>query len=576
MRRSFLRTALAICAGSLGLASGARAEGAIYEGIAYAGDADGAPTLDLYLPAKSDTRPPLLAFVQSRFWQDDRRLAELVHGLARPLQQEGAAVALIRHRAAPQYAHPRQAEDVAAALAFLFEHADEYGYDPARVALAGRGSGAQIAALVALDPQYLAAHHRSPDSLIGVGAHSGVYDLDPDGGFENEEESEMVAQAFPKPADRKSGSPLAHLRADAPLFLVTFAEADLPDAQPRGFAFAKALREAGHPAAEAFGIPGRDYRSQLDLGEDTNPMRQHLLALLGLGPSYTSLSETFAMRRFWRDPSLHSADFWKDARQVKTHDATPEFDEELNLPFVATGGPPRLRPQRYQALDLIPWLERHADRVGRGRYLVLTNARGEKAFFSLAALRELEPQIVIGIDAERELFRIVDFYHTDRRTTWQQPEAETWILARPVGAFLHFAKPAPPSVDTRAIGRFALTPESFAVVDADPLAPLADLPPADRELVTGEFHCVSCHAFRGVGGRASHLRARDGERVGGYGLPLEEYPPQVWRRYCLEQAEVAGLIGASPVPLGEHAQALFELVERERARTATPTTTTTP
>jgi acetyl esterase/lipase len=570
MRRSFACTALALalCAGSLMGADTARSQGAIHEGIAYAGDAEGAPTLDLYLPAPSDTRPPLLAFVQSRFWRDDARLRELVHGLARPLQHEGAAVALIRHRAAPQYAHPRQAEDVAAALAFLFDHADEYGYDPARIALAGRGSGAQLAALVALDPRYLAAHHRSPDALLGVGAQSGVYDLDPEGGFENAEEREMVAEAFPKPADLEDGSPVSHLRKDAPLFLVTFAEADLPDAQPRGLAFAKALRDAGHPAAEAFGIPGRDYRNQLDLSAEANPLREHLLALLGLGPAYTSLTETFAMRRYWRDPSFQSAGFWKDAKHVKTHEATPQFSEELNLPFTATGTPPRLRPQRYQALDLIPWLERHADTVGRGRYLVLTNARGEKAFFSLAALREFEPRIVIGVDDERELFHVVDFYHTDRRTTWQQPEAETWLLARPVGAFLTFAKPAPPSVDTRAIGRFALTPESFAVVDADPLAPLADLAPADRELVTDEFHCTGCHAFRGVGGRASHLRARDGERVGGYGLPLEEYPPEVWRRYCFEQAQVAGLIGASPVPLGEHARALFELVEQERARTA--------
>src|SRR5262244_3361630 len=104
MTRSVLRTALALAlSGVLSSAGVARAEGAIHERIAYAGDAEEAPTLDLYLPAPSGTRPPLLAFVQSRFWQDDRRLDELVHGLARPLQHEGAAVALIRHRAAPQY-----------------------------------------------------------------------------------------------------------------------------------------------------------------------------------------------------------------------------------------------------------------------------------------------------------------------------------------------------------------------------------------------------------------------------------------------------------------------------------------
>ena len=344
--------------------------------------------------------------------------------------------------------------------------------------------------------------------------------------------------------------------------------ADLPGAQAAGLAFAQALRDAGHPAAEAFGITGHDYRNQVDLGGD-NPLHQHLLALLQLGPASTRLPETFAMRAYWREPGLSAAGFWKDSKHVVEHEATPRFLEDLNLLFTASGGPPRLRPKRYQALDLFPWLERHAKEVGRGRHLVLTNARGEKGFFSLDALRPYDPQIVIGIDDEREPFRLVDFYHTDRRTTWQQPDAEQWILARPVGAFLHFAKPAPANIDPRAIGRFALTPGSFATTDSDPLTPLASLSPDDRALLTDEFHCVSCHSFRGAGGRAAHLRARDGEHVGGYGLPLEEYPPQVWRRYCFAQPEVAALIGANPVPLGDHAKALFELVERERA-TPTP------
>ena len=89
---------------------------------------------------------------------------------------------------------------------------------------------------------------------------------------------------------------------------------------------------------------------------------------------------------------------------------------------------------------------------------------------------------------------------------------------------------------------------------------------AERRLVTEKLRCVSCHQLRGVGARAGHLRAWDGEIVGGFGLPLEEYPPAVWRRYCFEQLAVAEEIGASPVPLGDDARLLFELVERERRR----------
>jgi acetyl esterase/lipase len=543
----------------------ADAEAAVHESLAYAGDRDSQRTLDLYVPSPREPAPPLLAFVLGGFWREDENGSALGQWLARPLQRAGAAVALISVRPAPLAQHPRQAEDVAAALAFLVSHAAEYGYDARRIALAGRASGAQLATLVALDRRYLEAHELSPDTLLGVASLSGFYDLAPKKGFASDEIEALVAAAFPTPAARRDGSPLSHLRADAPLVLATFAEADLPGAQQSGLDITRELREKGHPAAEAFGISGRDQRSQLDLRDPKNPLRQHLLALLGLNESFGTLRETFAMRRYWRDPGLSSAGFWKDAKHVKSYDATPQFLAALNLLFTGAGGPPRLRPKQFQALELMPWLERHADQVGHGRWLRLTNARGEQVSWELETLARYEPLLVIGVDGERELFRAVDFYHTDRRSTWQQPEAETWILARPVGAFLHFGEPAPPEIDPRAIGRFALTPESLKRVDADPLAPLASLAPEDRRLLTDEFHCVGCHGFRGTGARAGHLRATDAERVGGFALPLEEYPAPVWRRYCFEQEQVAAEIAATPVPLdAAQAKRLFEIVERER------------
>ena len=46
--------------------------------------------------------------------------------------------------------------------------------------LGGYASGAHLAALVALDPAYLAAQGDDAARLAGVLALSGVYDLDPD------------------------------------------------------------------------------------------------------------------------------------------------------------------------------------------------------------------------------------------------------------------------------------------------------------------------------------------------------------------------------------------------------------
>ena len=123
----------------------------------------------------------------------------------------------------------------------------------------------------------------------------------------------------------------------------------------------------------------------------------------------------------------------------------------------------------------------------------------------------------------------------------------------------------PPELVPSFFGLFALTPESFRRTPEDPLAPVRALDPELAQLVVAEKACVSCHTFHGVGGRTGHLRARDAVRVGGFGLALEEYPPEAWRRYVFEQLDVAAEIGATPVVLAPEAQKLlYEAVEAAR------------
>ena len=62
----------------------------------------------------------------------------MIARLAEVLRGEGIAVATIRYRLAPEHGHPAAAEDVAAALAFLAEHAevtDTRYHDDSRVTL---------------------------------------------------------------------------------------------------------------------------------------------------------------------------------------------------------------------------------------------------------------------------------------------------------------------------------------------------------------------------------------------------------------------------------------------------------
>jgi acetyl esterase/lipase len=554
--------------GMLGpLARASFADGQLLSDLAYAQGSAAERSLDLFLPDAKAGKAPLVVFVHSRFWDRADRARDVSGRFARPLRRAGVAVAIVRHRLAPAHAHPAAAQDVAAAMAFLIERADEYGLDRQRIYLAGRSSGAHLAALITLDPQYLGAHGLAPSAVRGVAAWSGVFDLDPPEGSADESVRALYTSAFGDAAARRAASPLNLARKDAPIFLLLVAQHDLPGARADADAFSKALRDAGHPAAETFLVMGRDHMNMIDLGVESNPARRHLFTLLGLDRTQGSIEEVFRTRRFWRAPSFSTAGFWEDEGRVESHEVSARFLGTLNSMFARRAGPPPLQPLRYHALDLLDYVERQVPGgAGPGDFLTLTNQRGEQVVWRRSELTAYRPQIVIGLDDERELFKLTDFYHTRRRYTWKQPEEERWVLARPLGAFVYFGEPAPARIDPRLFGRFALTPASFAVSESDPLAPLRDLPEAERVLLTEELRCVSCHRFRGVGARAGHLRGRDGERVGGFGLPLEEYPAEVWRRYCFEQLAVAEEIGASPVALGENARLLFELVERERRR----------
>ncbi len=550
----------------------AAASGGVQRDVAL----EGGGSLDYFPPFGSEAQTPLVVFVAESFWGlragQTLPLEDLV---VRPLRSEGLAVAVLRHRPAPQSDPRRYAQDVAEGLAWLFGQSEGLGFDPERVVLAGHGSGGQLAALVALDPDYLAAHGLAPARLAGVFPMSALYDLEgsPD---VPPELLAFAAQAYPDAAARRAGSPLTHARragsplthagGEAPPVLALAATGDMPGLGSGGLAFTEALRAAGHPNAETFIAPRRAHRSILDFSARINAARDHLIAFAGVGPRVAEMQELWAVRRFWRSPDETSEAFWHAGVPIERHEKTPEFDAWLRA-YLALSGSRKTHVAResFHSIDLFAWLDALGPKAGDGRWLVTTNARGAQAVLDLEALRPYRPVVVIGIDEERNLFRLVELYHTLRRTSWNQPEPERWLLARPLGAFLYFLDPVPPELVPSLFGLFVLTPESFRRTESDPLAPVRVLEPALAQLVTAEKACVACHTFHGVGGRAGHLRARDAAVVGGYGQALEEYPPKVWRRYVFEQADVAAEIGATQVILAPEAQQLlFRAVEAAR------------
>jgi hypothetical protein len=111
----------------------------VIKNVPYNDGGDARQSFDLYLPAKSNAKPPLLIFVHGGFWllpDDEYRIGP---SLAENLVKDGVAVALIRYRLAPSHRHPTQALDVAAAVARLTKDAGKYGFDAKRISLRSFG-----------------------------------------------------------------------------------------------------------------------------------------------------------------------------------------------------------------------------------------------------------------------------------------------------------------------------------------------------------------------------------------------------------------------------------------------------
>ena len=220
--------------------------------------------------------------------------------------------------------------------------------------------------------------------------------------------------------------------------------------------------------------------------------------------------------------------------------------------------------KNFHAIDLWDYLNAlPAEKIGRGDYLITTNIRSEKQFWKRAQIEAYKPVIVIGLDDEKNLFKLGVFYRALREYSWKSG-ARPPMMARPLGAFFHFLK-EPPQAFALQAAQFALTEDSFRLVANDPLADLKDLRKELHETVTVRNGCVYCHGLRGMNARSHHIVAATGTAHGGEALPLEAYPPEVWRTFIFDQLSAAKKIGASPNVVAEAVrQEFFELINQSR------------
>ncbi len=161
----------------------------------------------------------------------------------------------INYRLAPQYHWPACFDDVEMAIRWVKAHAAEYKGDPRRIALFGHSSGGHLATLAGLvrtpDLRVQAVVGFAPvtdvveDSRVRGGMSPALQNL-LDLPKEVTEESEHVLREI---------SPINHVKAGAPPFLILHGDADktVPMKQTLNF---KARLEADHIPVELITLPG--------------------------------------------------------------------------------------------------------------------------------------------------------------------------------------------------------------------------------------------------------------------------------------------------------------------------------
>jgi arylformamidase len=214
-------------------------------------------SLNLYIPVRPAgcAGTPIVVYVHGGGFRGGDK-ANKVSNKVPLFTNEGWAFASINYRlvgdpaaGSDGAAYPRQQDDVAAAIAWLVEHAGEFGGDPSRIALMGHSAGAFLVALQSTDSSFLDTLGVDPASIrCTVPLDTETFDVlaQIDGG--GNQEATYRAAFGDDPAVWEAASPLRNLDDDEPLpdFLM-FTRGN--DRREQGnVEFAAALTEAGSTA----------------------------------------------------------------------------------------------------------------------------------------------------------------------------------------------------------------------------------------------------------------------------------------------------------------------------------------
>jgi acetyl esterase/lipase len=198
--------------------------------------------LDVYTPVTAAPAAgwPVVVFFYGGFWTSGERADYKFVGAA--LAERGVLTLVADYRLYPEVSYPDFLVDSAKALAYGMEHAAALGGDPKRVFVMGHSAGGYNAAMLALDPRWLAATGHAPGELRGWIGLAGAYEFFP------LEPGSPARPVFHYPDYPAHAQPIEDVKPTSPkAFLAGPIDDKIVSPQRSTLAMAAKLRAAGVP-----------------------------------------------------------------------------------------------------------------------------------------------------------------------------------------------------------------------------------------------------------------------------------------------------------------------------------------
>jgi acetyl esterase/lipase len=245
--------------------------------------------LDVVAPSHRGTKRPAILQIHGGSWiMGDKR--EQGWPLLSHLAANGWVCFNVNYRLSPGATFPDHLIDLKASLAWIRQHADEWGIDPSFIAVTGGSAGGHLAALMALtanEPEYQPGFEDADTSLQAAVPIYGVYDFTSRLGknrlpfwYRRLEEKIMKAFRDEEPEKFRRASPIDRIHRDAPPFFIVHGDRDTLAPVEEARYFADALRQVSSSPVFYAELKGAQHAFDIFCSPRTAHMLVAVLAFL--------------------------------------------------------------------------------------------------------------------------------------------------------------------------------------------------------------------------------------------------------------------------------------------------------